>query len=130
MAGQSSAMIGGSWTDVSVLGSQVFGQALMDSCGRGGKPISVFSLTGAGGGVWTPPFLADIICEQPLSPVGIGICGKMLYKYFLKKKNFPENPIFIFSGLKFYLVFGSPKNEKKIVVPDNQISLHFGVPGN
>ena len=32
MAGQSSAMIGLSWTDVSVLGSQVFGQALMDSC--------------------------------------------------------------------------------------------------
>ena len=32
MAGQSSAMMGWSWTDVSVLGSQVFGQALMDSC--------------------------------------------------------------------------------------------------
>ena len=32
MAGQSSVMIGQSWTDVSVLGSQVFGQALMDSC--------------------------------------------------------------------------------------------------
>ena len=32
MAGQSSAMIGQSWTDVSVLGSQVFGQALLDSC--------------------------------------------------------------------------------------------------
>ena len=32
MAGQSSAMIGSSWTDTSVLGSQVFGQALMDSC--------------------------------------------------------------------------------------------------
>ena len=33
MAGQSSVMIGWSWTDVSVLGSQVFGQVLMDSCG-------------------------------------------------------------------------------------------------
>ena len=32
MAGQSSAMIGWSWTYVSVLGSQVFGQALLDSC--------------------------------------------------------------------------------------------------
>ena len=32
MAGQSSAMIGWSWTDVIVLGSQVFGQALMNSC--------------------------------------------------------------------------------------------------
>ena len=34
MAGQCSARFGWSWTDVSVLGSQVFGQALMDSCGR------------------------------------------------------------------------------------------------
>ena len=33
MAGQSSAMFGWSWTEVSVLGSQVFGQALMESCG-------------------------------------------------------------------------------------------------
>ena len=34
MAGQSSAMIGWSWTEVSVLGSQVFGQAFIKSCGR------------------------------------------------------------------------------------------------
>ena len=33
MAGQSSAMFGLSCTDASVLGSQVFGQAFMDSCG-------------------------------------------------------------------------------------------------
>ena len=32
MALQSLAMFGWSWTDVSVLGSQVFGQVLMDSC--------------------------------------------------------------------------------------------------
>ena len=32
MAGQSSVMFGLSWTEVSVLGSQVFGQASMDSC--------------------------------------------------------------------------------------------------
>ena len=32
MAGHSSATIVWSWTDVSVLGSQAFGQALMDSC--------------------------------------------------------------------------------------------------
>ena len=32
MAGQSSAMFGWSWTEVSVLGSQVLGQALMESC--------------------------------------------------------------------------------------------------
>ena len=44
MAGQSSAMIGWSWTDVSVLGSQVFGQALMDSCGGS---LTVKKLTGA-----------------------------------------------------------------------------------
>ena len=37
MAGQSSAMFGWSWTEVSVLGSQVFGQALMESCGALGK---------------------------------------------------------------------------------------------
>ena len=33
MAGQSSAMFGWSWTEVSVLGSQVSGQALMESSG-------------------------------------------------------------------------------------------------
>ena len=33
MAGQSSAMFGWSWTEVGVLGSQVFGQASMESCG-------------------------------------------------------------------------------------------------
>ena len=32
MTGQSSAMFGWSWTEVSVLGSQVFGRALMESC--------------------------------------------------------------------------------------------------
>ena len=32
MAGQSSAMFGWSWTEVSVLGSRVFGQALLESC--------------------------------------------------------------------------------------------------
>ena len=32
---QSSAMFGWSWTDASVLGSHVFGQAFMDSCERG-----------------------------------------------------------------------------------------------
>ena len=38
-----------------------------DKGGRGGKPISDFWMTRGGGGVWTPPFLADIICEQPLT---------------------------------------------------------------
>ena len=32
MAGQSSVMFGLSWTEVSVFGSQVFGQALLESC--------------------------------------------------------------------------------------------------
>ena len=32
MAGQSSVMFGGSLNEVSVLGSQVFGQASMDGC--------------------------------------------------------------------------------------------------
>ena len=35
MAGQSYAMFGWSWTEVSVLGSQVVGQALMESCDQG-----------------------------------------------------------------------------------------------
>ena len=37
-----------------------------DTGGRAGKPISDFGLTRGEGGVWTPPFLADMICEQPL----------------------------------------------------------------
>ena len=41
-------------------------QIFSDKGGRGGKPISDFRLTRGGGEVWTPPFLADIICEQPL----------------------------------------------------------------
>ena len=32
MAGQSLALFGWSWTEVSVLGSQVFGQASMEGC--------------------------------------------------------------------------------------------------
>ena len=32
MAGHSSVMIGWSWTDLSVLGSQLFGQASAESC--------------------------------------------------------------------------------------------------
>ena len=32
----------------------------------GGKPISDFWLRRGGGAVWTPSFLADILCEQPL----------------------------------------------------------------
>ena len=35
MAQQSSAIYDRSWPDVSVLGSPVFGQALMDSCEEG-----------------------------------------------------------------------------------------------
>ena len=42
MAGQSSALFGRSWTEVSVLGSQVFGQALVDSCEYGNK-TSIFT---------------------------------------------------------------------------------------
>ena len=34
MAGRSSGMLCWSWTEVSVLGSQVFGQALMESCDK------------------------------------------------------------------------------------------------
>ena len=42
MVGQSSAMFGWSWTEVSVLGSQVFGQALMESCeGLGVRALEI-----------------------------------------------------------------------------------------
>ena len=41
MAGHSSAMFGCSWTEVSVLGSQVFGQALMESCEVGFKKLKI-----------------------------------------------------------------------------------------
>ena len=47
---------------------------IADKGGRGGKPISDFWLTRGGGGVWTPPFLADIICEQPLTNIIKIIC--------------------------------------------------------
>ena len=48
-----------------------------DKGGRGGKPISDFWLTRGGGGVWTPPFLADIICEQPLKSYIITLLKKV-----------------------------------------------------
>ena len=42
MAKQSSVMFGRSWTEVSVLGSQVFGQASMESCETArGNPYSI-----------------------------------------------------------------------------------------
>ena len=41
MAGQSSAMFGWRWGKVSVLGSQVFGQALMESCAFQAMPIII-----------------------------------------------------------------------------------------
>ena len=37
-----------------------------DKCGRGGGKLLTKADEG-GRGVWTPPFLADIICEQPLT---------------------------------------------------------------
>ena len=43
MAGQSSAMFGWSWTEASVLGSQVFGRALMESCGGYGTGTTYIS---------------------------------------------------------------------------------------
>ena len=47
MAGQGSLMFGWSLTDVSVLGSQVFGQALMESCApfRDGLIIIIKDMT-------------------------------------------------------------------------------------
>ena len=39
MAGQSSSMFGWNWTEESVLGSQVFRQALMESCDLPTVPV-------------------------------------------------------------------------------------------
>ena len=44
--------------------------------GRGGKPISDYWLTRGGGGVLTPLFLADILCQQPLAGEQIGIAAQ------------------------------------------------------
>ena len=44
MAGQGSAMFPWSWTEVSVLGSQVFGQSLMESCVLQGDPRVLYSV--------------------------------------------------------------------------------------
>ena len=46
-------------------------QIFSDTGGMGGRSISDFWLTRGGGGVWTPPFLDDIICEQPLTVLHI-----------------------------------------------------------
>ena len=48
MAGQSSVMFGWRWSEVSVLCSQVFGQALMNSCGLSGqyRPSGQSTLSG------------------------------------------------------------------------------------
>ena len=69
-----------------------------------------------------------------ISPVGIGIDGKMLKKNTWKtSRKFYQ---FFFSALKFYnlilLKFGVAVNQilHRFGVPDKQILLHFGVPDN
>ena len=41
MGGQSFVMVGRSWTEVSVLGGQVFGQATMESCVKVVRPNTI-----------------------------------------------------------------------------------------
>ena len=41
--------------------------------------ISDFWLTSGGRGVWTPPFLADIICEQPLSRSSVSLITQISF---------------------------------------------------
>ena len=59
--------------------------------GEGGTPISYFWLTSGTGEVWTPPFLADIICEQPLMVKLKGNCTRtwknFSTKYFMLGEN-------------------------------------------
>ena len=66
MVGFSLVMFGWSWTEVGVLGSQVFGQALVESCVGGGSVIN-----GA-----TPSCFQPNECEAPL---------KSLKKYYENK---------------------------------------------
>ena len=47
--------------------------------GEGGLGKCWQWLTKRRGGVWTVPFLADIICEQPL---GCNLCDLWYYRYF------------------------------------------------
>ena len=76
-----------------------------------------------------------------ISPVGIGIRGKMFIKYFPEK--LPVNCMIFFlqdwnftsfrcPNFQILLYFGVPDNQVSLRfgVPDNQILLHFGVPDN
>ena len=46
MAGHSFVLFGWSWTEVSLLGSQVFGQDLVKSCDVGAKEILILAYCG------------------------------------------------------------------------------------
>ena len=54
------------------------------SCDKGWKGTNFkFSADKGGGGVWPPPFLPDIICEQPLIHNSLVHGTKNLNKFFL-----------------------------------------------
>ena len=47
----------------------VYRQVQTETSDKGGGKVGQFLILAdkGGGGVWTPPFLADIVCEQPLT---------------------------------------------------------------
>ena len=81
MAGHSSAVFGWSWTEVSVLGSEVFGQALMESCELGQWGI----WTGPNGELWTFGlyFTAGLFFSIASKLGFLHIEGKCIYAFVL-----------------------------------------------
>ena len=66
-----------------------------------------------------------------ISPVGIGIRGKMFKKWILTSKD-PSKLYLIFFRIDILLQLGVPDMQFlfHFIVPDNQIFLRFGVPNN
>ena len=66
-----------------------------------------------------------------ISPVGIGIRGKMFKKWILTSKD-PSKLYLIFFRIDILFQLGVPDMQFlfHFIVPDNQIFLRFGVPNN
>ena len=79
MAGQSSAMTGWSWTDVSVLGSQVFVQALMDSC-----DCQAGCCAGPGGCLYWDDYLVAVVARGTECWYGQVWLRWWLFSYFTR----------------------------------------------
>ena len=97
-------------------------------------PISDFGLTRGGGGVWTPPFLADIICEQPLiDGIGLGANSMIIYLYYFiigpdfYTYYFSTGPNFHSSTEKCYLEQAAILNPLLLAQGQRRISRMFWV---